>query len=142
MKSPDVVKILKESKNIAVLGVKAEQGEVSNDIFNYLINKKYTVFGVNPKIAGTTVSDRPVTATLAEIKTPIDIVDIFRASQHLPMHVNDILAMNPLPKVVWFQQGVQNDDVAKILEEKGIEVIQNYCIAVAYSTNNHLITQA
>lgn len=142
MKTTDDVKILRESKTIAVLGVKADPGEVSNDIFEYLIDKNYEVYGVNPKIAGQTISGRPVTATLAELKTPIDIVDIFRASQHLPMHVNDILSMNPLPKVVWFQQGIRNDGVAQQLEEKGITVIQDYCIAVAYSVNRHLIKQA
>lgn len=140
MTDQEIVEILKNSKTIAVLGVKAESFEVSNEIFNYLIDKKYEVFGVNPKLAGSEVSGRPVTATLSEIKTPIDLVDIFRASQNLPMHLNDILSMNPLPKVVWFQQGIRNDEVAKRLEENGISVIQDYCIAVAYSTHRHMIT--
>lgn len=141
MTNSDEVKILRDSKTIAVLGVKSDPGEVSRDIFEYLIDKKYDVYGVNPKIAGQTVANRPVTATLAEIKIPIDIVDIFRASQHLPMHVDDILSMNPLPKVVWFQQGIRNDSVAKLLEDHGITVIQDYCIAVAYGVNRHLITE-
>ncbi len=139
MTNQEVADILKNSNTIAVLGIKAEPYEVSNEIFNYLINKKYNVLGVNPKLAGNEVSGKPVTATLAEIKIPVDIVDIFRASQHLPMHVEDILSMNPLPKVVWFQQGISNHEVAKQLETKGITVIQDYCIAVAYGTNRHLI---
>jgi len=139
MTNQEVADILKNSKTIAVLGVKAEDYEVSNDIFKYLIDKNYTVVGVNPKLAGKEILGKPVTATLAEIKIPIDILDIFRASQHLQMHVDDILSMSPLPKVVWFQQGISNNEVAKQLESKGITVIQDYCIAVAYGTNRHLI---
>lgn len=139
MTNQEVADILKNSKTIAVLGVKAEDYEVSNEIFKYLIGKNYTVVGVNPKLAGKEILGKPVTATLAEIKIPIDILDIFRAPQHLQMHVEDILSMNPLPKVVWFQQGISNNEVAKQLESKGITVIQDYCIAVAYGTNRHLI---
>ena len=68
-----------------------------------------------------------VRATLAEIGEPIDIVDVFRRAQDIPGHVEDILAMKPRPKVVWFQLGIKNDDAAKILEAAGIEVIQNRC---------------
>lgn len=129
------ISILKEAKHIAVLGVKSEAHEVSNQIFKFLIDKNYQVTGVNPKIAGTTISGRPVTSSLSEIKTPVDIVDIFRAPQHLPLHIDDILSMKPLPKVVWFQQGIYNQQVAEQLEEKGITVIQDNCIAVSYSVN-------
>ena len=41
--------------------------------------------------------------------------------------------MNPLPKYVWFQLGISNDEAARMLEEKGIEVIQDECIMVEHS---------
>lgn len=50
---------------------------------------------------------------VADLDEPVDVVDVFRGSRHLPGHLGDILAMDPLPAVVWFQQGVRHDDVAR-----------------------------
>ena len=63
----------------------------------------------------------------AELATPIDLVDVFRRSELLPGHVEDILAMSPRPRIVWFQLGIKHDDCAKILEAAGIVVVQNRC---------------
>jgi predicted CoA-binding protein len=52
---------------------------------------------------------------------------VFRPAARIPDHVEDILAMNPRPKVVWFQLGIKNDDAARILEAAGILVVQNRC---------------
>jgi predicted CoA-binding protein len=68
-----------------------------------------------------------VFATLSEIAEPVDLVDVFRRAEDIPKHVEDILAMKPRPKVVWFQLGIKNEDAAKILESAGIIVIQNRC---------------
>jgi predicted CoA-binding protein len=45
----------------------------------------------------------------------------------LPDHVTEILAMRPLPRVVWFQLGIRNDEVAAALAEAGITVVQDRC---------------
>ena len=66
-------------------------------------------------------------ATLAEIQEPVDLVDVFRKPELIPEHVADILAMQPRPKVVWFQLGIKNEEAAKQLEEAGITVVQNRC---------------
>ena len=66
-------------------------------------------------------------STLAEIREPVDLVDVFRRSDAVMDHVEDILAMKPRPKVVWLQLGIKNDDAARILEAAGITVIQNRC---------------
>ena len=57
----------------------------------------------------------------------MDIIDVFRRPQALPRHVPDILALQPLPRVVWFQQGIVNDAVAGVLRVAGIEVVQDRC---------------
>ncbi len=136
MKKPYTIpEILKTHKRVAVLGLKPGHMEVSNQIFHFLIDKGFDVVGVNPKFAGTYIAHKPVYGTLSEIPGQIDIVDVFRASEHLHLHVEDILKMNPLPGVVWFQQGISSEEVGAILEAKGIQVIQDYCIAVAYATH-------
>ena len=64
---------------------------------------------------------------IAEIEEAVDIVDVFRASDRVPEHLEEILAMDPLPKVVWLQQGIQNDGFAESLRNHGIIVVQDRC---------------
>ena len=69
-----------------------------------------------------------MSATLIELDRPVDMVDVFRRAADIPPHLPDILAMRPLPKVVWFQLGIRNDEAAAELEAAGIEVVQDKCL--------------
>lgn len=119
--------ILTTSPTIAVLGVHREPERAAYYVPEYLHDEGYRIIGVNPQLRGTELFGEPVRATLAEIAEPVDLVDVFRRAELIPQHVEDILAMQPRPKVVWFQLGIRNDDVAHILEAAGITVIQNRC---------------
>jgi predicted CoA-binding protein len=119
--------ILTSSPTIAVLGMHVEPEKAAFYVPEYLHDEGYRTIGVNPKFTGRTLFGEPVRATLAEIREPVDIVDVFRRADRIPGHVEDILAMKPRPKVVWFQLGIKNDDAAKILEAAGITVVQNRC---------------
>ncbi|HEY4058774.1 MAG TPA: CoA-binding protein [Kofleriaceae bacterium] len=123
-----VREILTGSPNIAVLGINDEPEKAAYYVPEYLHGEGYRIVGVNPKLAGKTMFDTPVRATLAEIAEPIDVVDVFRRAELIPQHVEDILAMKPRPKVVWFQLGIRNDDAAHVLEAAGITVVQNRCM--------------
>jgi predicted CoA-binding protein len=119
--------ILASSPRIAVLGIHTEPEKAAFYVPEYLHDEGYRIIGVNPKFTEQTLFGERVRATLAEIGEPIDIVDVFRRGERIPMHVEDILAMKPRPKVVWFQLGIKNEDVAKILEAAGITVVQSRC---------------
>jgi uncharacterized protein len=124
----DVVRVLRESKVIAVLGAHYETQRPAYYVPEYLCEQGYRVLPVNTVLAGKTVLGSTVRATLTEITEPVDVVDVFRRAEALPSHLDEILSMNPLPKVVWFQQGIRNDSVAKTLESRGIKVIQDRCM--------------
>jgi len=119
--------ILTSSPTIAVLGIHHEPEKAAFYVPEYLHDEGYRILGVNPTFVGQELFGEPVRATLAEIAEPVDLVDVFRRPDAIPAHVDDILAMRPRPKVVWFQLGIRNDDAAKILEAAGITVVQNRC---------------
>ncbi len=119
--------ILTGSPTIAVVGIHHEPEKAAFYVPEYLHDEGYRILGVNPAFVGKTLFGEPVRATLAELGQPVDLVDIFRRSEAVADHVEDILAMKPRPKVVWLQLGIKNDDAAKILEASGIIVIQNRC---------------
>ena len=119
--------ILTASPTVAVLGIHREPEKASFYVPEYLHDEGYRVIGVNPEFTGETLFGEKVRATLREIGEPIDIVNIFRRPDAIPTHVDDILAMKPRPKVVWFQLGIKHEEAAKQLEDAGITVIQNRC---------------
>ncbi|HEX7843835.1 MAG TPA: CoA-binding protein [Kofleriaceae bacterium] len=119
--------ILATSPTIAVLGVHHEPEKAAFYVPEYLYDEGYRIIGVNPQFRGRELFGERVRDTLAEIGEPVDLVDVFRRAELLPQHVEDILAMQPRPKVVWFQLGIKNDEVARILEAAGITVVQNRC---------------
>lgn len=119
--------ILTTSPTIAVLGIHHEPEKAAFYVPEYLHDEGYRILGVNPLFTEHTLFGNPVRATLAELGEPVDIVDVFRRSEQIPAHVEDILAMSPRPRVVWFQLGIKNEDAAKILEAAGITVVQNRC---------------
>ena len=119
--------ILTSSSRIAVLGAHTEPEKAAFYVPEYLHDEGYSIFGVNPQFVGETLFGHPVRATLAEIGEPVDLVDVFRRSDVIGDHVEDILAMKPRPKVVWLQLGIKNEDAAKVLEAAGITVVQNRC---------------
>ncbi|CAN5149193.1 CoA-binding protein [soil metagenome] len=119
--------ILEGSPTIAVLGAHAEPEKAAYYVPEYLHEEGYRIIAVNPRFVGDELFGVPVHASLAAIKEPVDLVDVFRRGEQVPAHVDDILAMSPKPRVVWLQLGVKSEEAAKRLEAEGIEVIQNRC---------------
>jgi hypothetical protein len=87
---------------------------------------------VNPGHAGKDLLGQKVYARLADIPEPVDMVDIFRASQHVLPIVQEAPAMKPRPAVIWMQLGVRNEEAAKLAEEAGIKVVMNRCPKIEY----------
>lgn len=121
--------ILRNSKKIAVYGISHNAHRTSREIAEYLKENGYEVVGVNPAISKA--GDFDVYPSLKDVPFEIDIVDVFRRSEHIPELVEDVLAVKP--KVLWLQQGIRNDEAVSPIKEAGIETIQDTCIAVMHS---------
>jgi predicted CoA-binding protein len=119
-------------RTIAVIGASARDGRPANYVPAYMSRHGFEVVGVNPGIAGQTLFEAPVTATLAELERPVDLVNVFRRDADIPGHLDDILALDPPPKAVWIQLGLRNDEVAARLRAEGIAVIQDRCLMVEH----------
>lgn len=127
--------ILNTYKKIAVVGFSADEQRPSNRITIYLQDMGYTVYGVNPGLAGKTVDGIKCYASLAEIEDEIEIVDVFRNSRFLPEIFDEILALPYKPKVIWTQLDVIDEDVKKRAIAAGFEYVQNKCIYVEHKLN-------
>lgn len=129
--STDIGNLLKETRTIAVLGIKTE-AQASQPAFyvpNYLHNAGFQIIPVPVYFPNTTqILGQQVYRKLVEIPLDVDLVNVFRQSHDVPDHVEDILAKKP--KAVWLQSGIRNDSVAETLAKAGIKVVQDRCLMV------------
>jgi len=123
--------LLKDVKRVAVLGIKTEdQGDqAAFYVPEYLDGAGLEVIPVPvyfPKV--TKILGKKVYRKLVDIPGEIDLVNVFRRSEDIDQHVDDIIAKKP--KAVWFQLGIVNHGAAERLACAGIKVVQNRCLMV------------
>jgi len=124
--------ILNTVKTIAMVGVSANVSRPSYFAFKYLLERRYHMVPVNPGLAGQELLGQKVYGKLADIAEPVDMIDIFRASQYARGIVEEALAMTPRPHVIWMQLGVRDDAAARLAEENGLKVVTNRCPKIEY----------
>lgn len=122
--------LLKPSKTIALVGASKKPERDSYEVMEFLLHRGFDVYPVNPTIAGETVLGKTVYASLKDIPVSIDIVDLFVNSERVKGIVDETLSLSPLPKGIWMQLGVRDDESAAKAEEKGIKVIMDRCILI------------
>ena len=127
--------ILQRTRRIAAVGVSTNPVRPSSYVARYLVAKGYEVIPVNPVYAGQTVFGETVQPSLADIpaeRDPIDMVDIFRRSEHVPPIVEEALESLPSLRTIWMQIGVIDEAAARRAEAKGVTVIMNHCPKIEY----------
>jgi uncharacterized protein len=131
--SPDYIRgILRDVKSIALVGASANNVRPSYLVMKYLLDKGYTVFPINPGLAGQELLGQKVYASLKDVPVPIDMVDIFRNSEAAGEITDEALALPTLPKVIWMQLSVRNDQAASRAEAQGVQVVMNRCPKMEY----------
>jgi predicted CoA-binding protein len=124
--------ILNTVKTIAMVGFSPKDNRPSYFAFKYLLERGYRMIPVNPGQAGKDVLGQKVYAKLSDIPEPVDMVDIFRASEHVLPIVQEALTLKPNPQVIWMQLSVRNDEAAALAEQAGIKVVMNRCPKIEY----------
>ena len=124
--------ILNTVKTIAMVGASEKENRPSYFAFKYLLEHGYHMIPVNPGHAGESMLGQKIYARLSDIREPIDMVDIFRASQYVLPIVQEVLSLKPRPQVIWMQLGIRNDEAAALAEANGMKVVMNRCPKIEY----------
>jgi len=129
----DTDALLRETNRIAVLGIKPESHSNQPAFYvpKYMADAGYEIIPVPvyyPEI--TEILNKQVYRKLSDIPEEIDLLNVFRRSDDIPKHTDEILAKKP--KAVWFQLGIRNDEVAETLAKAGIKVVQDLCLMVEH----------
>jgi uncharacterized protein len=119
--------ILTSVRTIAVVGASPNPARPSNEVLRFLVERGYEIWPVNPGHAGALIRGRPVSARLADVPARIDMVDVFRNSANAGGAVDEALKLDPLPRVIWMQLAVINEEAAVRARAKGLTVVMNRC---------------
>jgi predicted CoA-binding protein len=122
--------ILANIRTIALVGASPNPARPANSVMAYLLAAGYHVIPINPGHAGGRILGEPVFARLADVPEPIDLVDIFRGRSALSGVVDEALALEPKPKVIWMQLGLADEAAAARAEAAGIAVVMDRCIRI------------
>src|SRR3954462_15630636 len=143
MNDPAVIEeMLQQAQTIAVVGMSNKTWRASHNIGRYLAGKGYRVLPVNPAL--TSIMDMPCYPDLETAQAAarqegavIDLVDVFRASEHVPAIVDDVTRLG-IP-YLWLQDGVIHHEAIARAREAGVKCVQNDCI---FREHAHLVVSS
>jgi predicted CoA-binding protein len=130
----DRLKLLKQYKHIAIVGLSADPYRPSHFVGIYLLSEGYDIIPINPRYAEKTILGQPVYASLAAAKAAgkqIDIVDVFRKAEDTPQFVAEAVGVGA--KVLWLQLGIRNDETRKRAQEAGLIFVQDRCVKMEHA---------
>lgn len=129
----EIADLLRETKNIAVLGIKPEthRQQPAFYVADYMARAGYEIIPVPVYYPDVTeILGKKVYRKLVDVPEDVDMVNVFRRSNDVPPHLDDILAKKP--KSVWMQLGIRHDETAEALAKEGIKVVQDLCLLVEH----------
>ncbi|HEU5457512.1 MAG TPA: CoA-binding protein [Terracidiphilus sp.] len=127
-----ISEMLHTARTIAVVGMSNKPFRASNNIGRYLASNGYRVLPVNPalsEVAGMTcypTLDAAQAAAKTESGRGIDLVDVFRAPEHVPAIVDDVIRLG-IP-YLWLQDEVVHEEAVARARAAGVKCVQNDCI--------------
>jgi uncharacterized protein len=132
MNEPSVIReILEQARTIAVVGLTNREGRASLGVARFMQSQGYRIVPVNPLIESALGEKAypdldAAAAALAREGGKIDLVDVFRAPEHVPAIVADVIRLR-IPRL-WLQEGVIHAEAAARAEAAGVQVVMDHCI--------------
>jgi len=123
------LRILREYKRIAVVGMSPKEERPSNFVAMYMAHHGYEITPVNP--GHSQIAGLKCYRSLREVPQPVEIVDVFRDSSAVPGVVEDAIEVGA--KVLWLQVGVVHAEAAQRAKDAGLIVVMDRCIKVDHA---------
>lgn len=120
----DICRLLRESHTVAVVGLSPNTSRPSFNVAKALQDFGHRIVPVRPLI--TDVLGEQVYADLESIPFQVDIVDVFRAPEHVPAIVDSCIKLGI--KKLWLQDGVVHEEAALRAQHAGITVVMDRCM--------------
>ncbi|CAG0929256.1 putative protein YccU [Rhodocyclaceae bacterium] len=132
-RNPDpeaICALLREVKTVAVVGLSPNPARPAFRIAQALQRFGYRVIPVRPRVES--VLGEKAYASLSEVPERIDLVDVFRAAEHVGPLVDECLRQGL--QRLWLQDGVVNEEAAEKAVAGGMTVVMDRCIWRDYTS--------
>ena len=126
----NIKEILSKFKNIALVGASSDLTKTSSVVMSYLQNYGFKVYPVNPSMKGQKILGETVFGKISEIKSSVEIVDVFRPSIEAIEIAKQTVKIGA--KVLWLQLDIKNEEAKKIVEANNIIYIENKCTKIEF----------
>ncbi len=123
-----IERLVREARTVAVVGLSPDPGRPSHGVARYLRRSGMRILPVNPNL--TSWEGLPAYASLADLPSQVDIVDVFRRPEHVPAIARDAVAIGA--GALWLQLRVLSEQGATIAAEGGLDVVMDRCLAVEH----------
>lgn len=125
----EIAALLRSARVFAMIGASPKPDRPVYGVMERLIANGYTAVPINPGQAGGEILGQRVYSSLAEVPAPIDIVDVFRASDAALAVVEEAVTEKDRLgiKAVWMQLGVVNEEAARRARDAGLTVVMDRC---------------
>jgi predicted CoA-binding protein len=121
----NIKEILKNIHTIAVVGASDKPERDSFKVMQFLIERGYKVFPINPNLQGKIILNQKCLSSLNMVDKKIDMVEIFRQKNAVMEITKEAIDIGA--KVLWTQLNVVDYEAAEIAEKAGLKVIMNRC---------------
>jgi predicted CoA-binding protein len=125
----EVIRRVLTRRRIAIVGLSGNDLRASNFVGRYFLNHGYDVVPVNPR--EKSILGRTSYASLADIPTPVDTVDVFRQPSAVPEIAREAIAIGAT--CLWLQFGVISEEGAQIARDGGLDVVMDRCMKVEHA---------
>jgi uncharacterized protein len=123
-------RILKATRTVAMVGLSDQWHRPSHFVAKYLQQHGYRILPVNPRLAGRTLLGETVVASLAELKQPVDMVDVFRRTEDVLPIAEAAVAIGA--RVLWQQIGVLNREADALVRAAGMDSVMDRCVKIEH----------
>ena len=124
--------LLKAARTIAVVGLSPNPMRPSNSVARYMQRAGYTIVPVNPGHTEILGAKSYPSLSAAAREHALDIVDVFRRSEHVGPIVDEALALSPRPVVIWLQLGIVDHAAQQRAEAAGVPFVMDLCLAIEH----------
>jgi len=118
--------LLRNARTVAVVGLSSRPNRPSLEVARYLQDHGYTIIPVNPREESVLGEAAYPSLRAIPADMHVDVVDVFRRAEETPEVARDAVAIGA--KVFWLQEGIVNDEAARVASEGGLDVIMGVCI--------------
>lgn len=118
--------ILEQTKSIALVGASNRPERASYRVMEYLLQHGFTVYPVNPQLAGAVILGQSCVAELDELDQPIDLVNVFRRGEFAAQLAEQAIELDA--QCLWLQEGVTCAAAAELANEAEMDYVEDLCI--------------